>query len=404
MPPDTPPAGAPPITYLYFGTDWDAENRTSAHHVARWLAGRAQLRYFECPGLRAPKTTGRDLRRLIAKVAGAFGRTRRPSDTVEVRTLLQLPFRRVPGVREFNRWWLRQSVHRVAARARRDGGAVVAWFAVPHVGTLAGEIGEDLTVQYCVDDYSALPDVDATEVAAMDAALSARADIVFVTSATLLDRKREIAKQVAVAPHGVDVDHFRNAAIAGPLPEDMRDLHGPVIGFFGLIEAWIDLDLVAELAARHPDWNFVMIGRVAVPAGAIPDRRNLHFPGRRSYEVLPLYGRRFDVSIIPYRMTTQVHHANPIKLREYLAMEKPIVAVSTPEIDKFADVVTIATGVDEWDVAIAAALAQGDRTAERAAMRAAADLMTWDARLLRIETIVADALAGRPFTPPPVSR
>ena len=391
------------VTYLYFGTDWDAENRTSAHHVARWLAGRSQVRYFECPGLWAPKASGRDFRRLMRKVASALGPVRRPGSTVEVRTLLQLPFRRVPGVTALNAWLLRRAVRSVAAQARREGGVVVSWFAVPHVGALAGAVGEDLTVQYCVDDYSALPDVDAGGVARMDEELGRRADLVFVTSQTLVERKKGIAERVVVSPHGVDVEHFGRAADASlPLPPEMAALSGVVIGFYGLIEAWIDLDLVRALAERHPEWTFVMIGRVAVTA--VPQLPNLHFLGRRPYEELPDYGRRFDVSIVPYRFTQQVHFANPIKLREYLAMEKPIVAVPTPEIDKFGDLVRIATTVDEWDAAIRDALAVPDRTAEATAMRAAAAAMTWDARLLRVEGIVADALAGRPFDPPPVAR
>jgi glycosyltransferase involved in cell wall biosynthesis len=399
----TAPFDPSQVTYLYFGTDWDAENRTSAHHVARWLGERSQVRYFECPGLRAPKTNGRDMRRLIRKVVGALRPARHPSANVEVRTLLQLPFRRVPGVAAFNQWLLRLAVRRAAASARRAGGAVVSWFAVPHVGALAGAVGEDLVVQYCVDDYSALPDVDASSVAAMDTALSQRADIVFVTSHTLVARKALIARHVAVSPHGVNVEHFRRAADASlPLPAEMAALSGVVIGFFGLIEAWIDLDLVSALAARHPDWSFVMVGRVAVPA--VPQLPNLHFIGRRPYDLLPDYGRRFDVSIIPYRATQQVHFANPIKLREYLAMEKPIVSMPTPEIDRFADVVSRATTVDEWDAALLAAVAPGDRRTQQAAMRAVADSMTWDARLTRVQGIVADALSGRPFDPPPVDR
>ena len=391
------------VTYLYFGTDWDAENRTSAHHVARWLAGRSQVRYFECPGLRAPKASGRDLRRLVRKVAGALGPVRRPGATVEVRTLLQLPFRRVPGVTALNGWLLRRAVRRVAAQARRDGGVVVSWFAVPHIVALAGAVGEDLTVQYCVDDYSALPDVDAVGVSRMDEELSRRADLVFVTSQALVERKRRVTARVAVSPHGVDVAHFGRAADASlPLPPEMAALSGVVVGFYGLIEAWIDLDLVKGLAERHPEWTFVMIGRVAVTE--VPQLPNVQFLGRRPYEELPDYGRRFDVSIVPYHFTQQVHFANPIKLREYLAMEKPIVAVPTPEIDRFADVVRIATTVDEWDAAIGDALAVTDRTAEASAMREAAAAMTWDARLLRVEGIVADALAGRPFDPPPVAR
>jgi glycosyltransferase involved in cell wall biosynthesis len=237
----------------------------------------------------------------------------------------------------------------------------------------------------------------------MDEDLSRRADVVFVASDRLLTRKRALSRHVAVSPHGVDVEHFRRAADASlPLPPEMAVLSGVVIGFYGLIEAWIDLGLVKALAERHPEWTFVMIGRVAVTE--VPQLPNVHFIGRRPYEELPDYGRRFDVSIVPYHLTQQVHFANPIKLREYLAMEKPIVAVPTPEIDKFGDLVHIATTVDEWDAAIRDALAVTDRTAEAAAMRAAAAAMTWDARLLRVEGIVADALAGRPFDPPPVAR
>ena len=405
--PDVPAADppSPKVTHLYFGTDWEPENRTSAHHVARWLAERAPVMYFECPGMRAPRSTGRDIRRIIAKLVAAVGPPRRPSAGVEVRTLLQLPFHRLPGIAAFNRWILLRSVRRVVARVRRGGGQIVSWFLSPHIGVLAGRLGEDLAVQYCVDDYASFPGVDADAIAAMDEALSRNADLVFVTSETMVPRKQAVAKRVVLSPHGVDVEHFRKATDAGiPLPEEMRSLTGAVIGFFGLIETWIDLDLVQTLADRHPEWTFVMIGRVAVPAAQAPVRKNILFLGARPYQQLPDYGRRFDVSIIPYRFTQQVHHANPIKLREYLAMEKPIVSVPTPEITKFADVVRIATTADEWEMAIRDALAAPDPAGERAAMRAAADAMTWNARLTRVDAIVADALAGRAFDPPPVSR
>ena len=64
-------------TILYFGNDWTAENRTSSHHVARWLAQRYRVIYVESPGLRAPKGTGRDLKKLVTKV-GLFLRGAAP--------------------------------------------------------------------------------------------------------------------------------------------------------------------------------------------------------------------------------------------------------------------------------------------------------------------------------------
>src|SRR5262249_37865749 len=121
-----------------------------------------------------------------------------------------------------------------------------------------------------------------------------------------------------------------------------------VIGFFGLIERWIDLDLVDFLAEHRPHWTFVMIGRIAVEDDQVPHRPNIHYLGKRTYEELPAYGKQFKVSIIPYRLTQQVLHANPIKLREYLAMGKPVVSVSTPEIDKYAEVVAIAHSQEEF--------------------------------------------------------
>ena len=55
---------------LYFGNDWFAENRTSSHQIARELAKRYTVHYFECPGLRAPGGSGRDLKKVFAKLAG----------------------------------------------------------------------------------------------------------------------------------------------------------------------------------------------------------------------------------------------------------------------------------------------------------------------------------------------
>ena len=126
------------------------------------------------------------------------------------------------------------------------------------------------------------------------------------------------------------------------------NLPRPIVGFFGLIEQWIDLDLIDEIAVRRPQWSIVLIGRMAVPGHPVCNRPNVHLLGKRPYDELPAYGKAFDAAIIPYHLTQQVLHANPIKLREYLAMGKPVVSVSTPEIDKYADVVEIARSREDF--------------------------------------------------------
>jgi glycosyltransferase involved in cell wall biosynthesis len=238
----------------------------------------------------------------------------------------------------------------------------------------------------------------------LDAETTCNADLVFVASDTLLDSKRQLNPNTYLSPHGVDYHHFAQAqdeCLA--IPEDTATLPGPVIGFFGLIESWIDLDLVDYLAKCRPQWTFLMIGRVAVPAEQLPRRNNIRFLGPRPYDSLPAYGKQFAASIIPYRLTQQVLHANPIKLREYLAMGKPVISVSTPEIDKYADVVAIAHSHEDFlarlDEAVSrpASAEEDRRRMERVAAQG------WESRLRDVLAVVEKHLNPGPSTQRPAA-
>jgi glycosyltransferase involved in cell wall biosynthesis len=379
-------------TILYFGNDWEAENRTSSHHVARWLAKRYRVVYVECPGMRPPRASGRDLKRIFRKVRLALAGPRPQPEGLSVQTLLQIPLHRFALVRALNRLlivlWMRFLLWRLGARDP------ITWFVVPHIAPLAGRLGERLIVYYVTDDHASLPDVDVAAVRAMDEELTRKADVVFVASSTLLDAKLKLNPRTYVSPHGVDVAHFARAKDpALPIPDDAAALRRPIVGFFGLIERWIDLDLVAWLAAQRPDFTFLMIGRVAVPEAEVPRLPNLKFLGRRPYETLPAYGKAFSAAIIPYRLNSQVLHANPLKLREYLAMGRPIVSVSTPEIDKFAAHVRIGRTREEFLAHLDAAVASGLSEAQLSAQGALVATMTWDASIRRVVEIVEAGLA-----------
>jgi hypothetical protein len=124
----------------------------------------------------------------------------------------------------------------------------------------------------------------------------------------------------------------------------------------------------------------------------VPKRPNIVYLGRRPYESLPAYGKAFTAAIIPYRLTQQVLHANPIKLREYLAMGRPIVSVSTPEIDKFSDLVAVTRTREEFLARLDHAVTVGLSPAEVAEHTRRASTMTWNARLEQVMQIVTRAL------------
>jgi glycosyltransferase involved in cell wall biosynthesis len=381
-------------TILYFGNDWMAENRTSSHHVARWLAKRYNVIYVESPGLRAPKGTGRDMKKLLNKVALALRGPRAQPEGLSVQTLLQVPLHSFSIVRVVNRYLITATLKLLM---RLQGiKKPITWFVVPHLASVAGALGEEMSVYYCIDDYASLPDVDPVAVRRMDDELTGKADLVFVASGTLLDGKRALNANTHVSPHGVDYDHFVKAQDpAVEPPADIAHLPRPLIGFFGLIERWIELDLVAYLARQRPQWSFLMIGRVAVPDSDVPKLPNLHFIGRRPYDALPAYGKAFTAAIIPYHLTPQVINSNPIKLREYLAMGKPIVAVSIPEIDKFKDYVATARTKEEFLAALDGAVANGLTPEQARRQTELASTMTWDANLKRVMTMVEKQLAEK---------
>jgi glycosyltransferase involved in cell wall biosynthesis len=381
------------IGIVYFGNEWFAENRTSSHHIARRLPTHCPVLYVDSPGLRAPRASGRDIRRLYRKLAQAIALPTQVSENLWHCTVPQIPFRRLPGIEAFNRWFGRWAVR----RAMRAVGMrkAVSWFVVPHPGFLAGRLDEELIVYYCIDDYAAHPGVDPARTAAADEALARRADEVFVAPPALLESKRKQNPRTVFSPHGVDFDLFRQAADpATRIPEVAARLSHPLIGFFGLMADWIDVELLEHVGRARPKWTFLIVGHVSTDARCIAALPNFIFVGPQPYESLPGWARAFDVAVIPYRMNQQVKNANPLKLREYLATGKPVVSVPTPEVERFAEHVRLAAGRDEFLAAIEEALQEND-PARALARMASVQSMSWDARVTETLRTVCDGLARK---------
>lgn len=381
---------------IYFGNDWQAENRTSSHHVAARLARRMPVLYVDSPGMRAPSASGRDFKRALRKLAAAFRRPREVAPGLWHCTVPQLPFRRIPGVDLLNRWFGRWAVRR--ARRILPARRLISWFVVPHPGFLAGRLGEALCVYYCIDDYAAHPGVDPALIGERDRALSQHADLLFVAPPALLEAKRALNPDTVYAPHGVDVELFSRAADpATAVAPGAAGLAHPVVGYIGSLHEWIDLELMAWLARARPAWTFLCVGHAATDVSALAALPNVRLAGPQPYAELPHWARAFDVAIIPYRLNRQVANANPLKLREYLATGKPVVSVRNLEIEKFARWVRIADGREAFLAALDEVLANDTPAAAAERMAAVAD-QTWDRRVEEVLARVVAAL-GQPTSP-----
>jgi len=219
---------------------------------------------------------------------------------------------------------------------------------VPQLSFLCGSLGEKLTAYYCVEDYPSFPGINKEYIRKLDEETSKKADIIFATSQGLLDKKKDLYKSVVYSPHAVDFAHFNKAGRQGPLPEEIKNIKKPVIGMFGLIEERLDLELLKYLACLKPEWSILVIGKVMVDIEEFTGLKNVFFIGHRPYEDLPDYARAFDVSIIAFKQDERVKYINPLKLKEYLAMGKPVVSTPMKEAERYSDVIEIARTKEEF--------------------------------------------------------
>jgi glycosyltransferase involved in cell wall biosynthesis len=272
----------------------------------------------------------------------------------------------------------------------------ILWFVVPHPSFMIDAVPHRAAIYYCIDDYAAHPGVDVAHITACDDLLTRRADHVFVAPPALVEGKRGINPATSFSPHGVDVELFGRAqSPATVVPPVAAALKGPVIGYFGLIAAWTDIELIEWLAVQRPQWNFLLVGHAHVSVEALQRLSNVTLVGAQPYESLPGWAKAFDVAIIPYRMNRQVKNANPLKLREYLATGKPVVTVPTPEVDRFSEVVRIAESREAYLAAIEASLQ--DVAPQAVARRMdSVKAMSWESRAQEtLQTVLSVVAAKR---------
>ncbi|HUT57289.1 MAG TPA: glycosyltransferase [Phycisphaerae bacterium] len=337
-------------TILCFASGYEAPP-TSKHHVMHLLAERNTVLWVNYHASRTPSASASDLRYLTRKVGQIFQGITNPRKNLYVLTPPVLP---LPGSAIAKRINRRLLIARIRSALKRVGrGPVQVWSFTPDISYLLGHFGEEKVVYYCVDDHASFSGYDAEQVRRDEEDLCRRADLVVTTSQTLQDAKAPLNPNTILVPHGVDYEHFSKAVTEDlPLPDDIKDIPHPILGFFGLIRDWVDLDLLAEVCRLRPDWHVVLIGDSTVNLAPYRGIPNMHFLGRRPYASLPAYCKAFDVGLIPFRMNELTKAVNPIKLKEYLAAGLPVVSTPLPEVALYKGVVSVAVTSEEVVAAV----------------------------------------------------
>jgi len=378
-------------TILCFASGYDAPP-TSKHHVMHLLAERNAVLWVNYHASRTPSTSGSDLAWAARKLAQVASGLKRQRPNLYTLTPLVAPLPSSSAARRLNRALLVAQIRRALATVRR--GPLQVWSFTPDIAYLLDAFPAEKVLYYCVDDFASFTGYDREQVLRDEAELCRRADLVVTTSHTLQEAKAPLNPNTILVPHGVDYAHFSKAVTNNlPVPADMQGIPHPVLGFFGLIRDWVDLDLLAEVAKRRPQWHIVLLGDAdaSVNLAAYRDIPNMHFLGRKPYEALPAYCTCFDVGLVPFKVNELTKAVNPIKLREYLAAGLPVVSTPLPEIRDCTPFTVTAADAEGFIAAIERMLSEGPADT---GCRQRADTMsneTWQAKLNTVSTRLAAA-------------
>ena len=271
----------------------------------------------------------------------------------------------------------------------------IAWYYTPMAIDLNPSFKPALIVYDCMDELSAFKNAPVV-IAEREAQLMSMADIVFTGGNSLYQAKKNKHAKIYLFPSSIDRRHFEKARSLNVALSDQEKIPTPRIGFFGVIDERMDIELLDTIAAEKTDWHFILIGPVVkIDQASLPKRPNIHYLGPKTYKELPYYISKWNVAMMPFAMNDSTRFISPTKTPEYLAAGKPV--VSTPIHDVVQDygnkgLVYIARTAQAFIIEIQNALDMPDRVPWLKVVDSALSQNSWDSTVEKMMFIINMAL------------
>ncbi|SHJ85920.1 Glycosyltransferase involved in cell wall bisynthesis [Tessaracoccus bendigoensis DSM 12906] len=296
-------------------------------------------------GLRAPgpKTSVNPGRRILRKLRSMTKFLRRPLPDLPnffVYTPLMLPiYGRSGPLFRFNAFLIRCQV-RLAAWVIGLPKVSAIGATIPTAWPVIERMRRSTLVFNRSDLQSAFPEANGEWVADLEYQFLVHSNLVLYVSHELMRRDEAIVgSRSHFIDHGVDLGHFSKE---GPVDPEIETFPRPRIGFFGGLDDYVvDMDLLLDVARRIPGASLVLIGDATCSMEELTGLPNVHWLGFRSYHDIPALGRGFDVALMPWLDNEWIRFANPIKLKEYLALGLPVVSTDYPEVEAYREMVRV---------------------------------------------------------------
>lgn len=375
-----------PVIFYISAANWEAMVQRE-QHLYKELSKYYKVSYLQTVSIKKPLTW---LKKLPIKVKNI-------SKNLSIIEIPTIPF--LGRCQFFNKNWNEWYIYwllKVRFKQYWNRGNVILGTGCPKFPIVFRCLPASIKYYDCMDNRPALAEAyggDVAEIRQAEEEIEKYADYIFVTADTLKELS-PYRKDAITVNNGVDISDFD--IVSGYIPPDVPN-GKPIIGYCGALHSWFDYKTIMLAAKHRPIYNFVLIGPVAKSCKEIlktlTQMPNVFWLGEKPYSMLAHYIRSFDVATIPFKVNEITRYVDPVKIYEYFAMGKPVVASPLPEVKKWQPYVNIYSSSEEFLTALDSII-KGQHP-DFSVLRAIAKNNTWGHRAKLIRSILEDGVRPR---------
>jgi glycosyltransferase involved in cell wall biosynthesis len=316
---------------LVFSDDWGRYPSTLQHIVKQFLPHN-RIFWVGSLGLRKPKFSLKDLKRVYEKVVSLFvkGYQKEQETNLYLIKPFIIPYHDIKLFRKINAFLLRRKIK----KELKDNSAenIIIFSSSMMIADIYKSLNPTIGVYFCLDDYS-LFEGAFNCILDYETKLLEMVDVSFATSEKLRSTRIPANGKSLLMSQGIDENLFKKSNCSRPA--ELEKIENPIIGFFGLFSEWVDLELISEAAKTYAEYSFVLIGPKTVSLGIFNEQKNIYYLGPKPITDLQGYANHFSIGLIPFKINDLTIAVNPLKLFEYFAFGMPVVSTNMPEVAKY---------------------------------------------------------------------
>ncbi len=377
-----------------FADDW-GRHPSSCQHIVHHLCNRYDVTWVNTIGMRTPKLDRVTVARALGKFREWSWKQHRDKgdDSTHGPTVISprmWPWFTRKHDRLLNRHLLSRAVNRILPPPPSQAVAITT---IPIVADLVGQIRVARWIYYCVDDFSQWPGLDGRTLEQMERELVQKVDTIVVASDVLRKRVNQMGRESTVLTHGVDVD-FWTAPAGDASPASFRAIEEPRVVFWGVVDGRIDVAYIKALSQKLQQGTIVLMGPQQNPPAELARLSRVHMAPPARLSQLPAVAHEAAVLIMPYADLEVTRAMQPLKLKEYLATGRPVVASDLPAVQPWEDCLDIARSPDEFADRVVQRIAENISPEQAACRSRRLPAESWEVKARQFEALALPSEAG----------